>query len=60
MLPKEIRAINYVPQEITVRNKVLTGIFSLRTLSLTVISRESSGEPILLYVSLLGAFLSSN
>jgi hypothetical protein len=44
-----------VPMEITVKNEVPAGIFSLATIFLTVISRETYGNYILLHVFLLGA-----
>jgi hypothetical protein len=39
MLPTETREIRKVPLDIAVRNRVLTGIFSLGFLFLKVVSR---------------------
>jgi hypothetical protein len=45
-----------VPLEITVKNEVPAGMFSLATIFLTVISRETHGNKILLHVFSLGAY----
>jgi hypothetical protein len=49
-----------IPLEITVKNEVPTRIFSMATIFLTVISRETYGNQILLHIFLLKPVFSSN